>query len=1508
MKNGKKILLCVLLAFCAVFCVATGFGCAKKDESTNGGNAVERKYQKGEEVLLNGFESYKDLYAIKQINAAYDSVGSADISEAYKSGGKSSLKYTYVSGGNPLLLQRTDRAENKDLDFAIVGAVSASVYNDSNKTVTVSLRIIINGNVAVLSSEEYEIAPKKWTKAEFSLDAITRTKNKDEIVGVAISLGVKGVPADYYIDDLTAIIGEAVTDEQLATPVIEAINGIPAADDVKTYGDVMKVLTAKGAFDALSDGAKQKVTNAEKLEESAKKAEGYGLLFDSGNELFTMTTTSGAGYDWSGNMYNVTDEVYGGVINLDVLSVGSGNIIELNHGAFKDAKNYDKAIFCVYNPTKTEKTLLYATGQGWSGKTTAFKLLPECWTEISVPVKTLNAEGGYLLIQFSKVSGWKFSSILGITVKKRAEEVKTLIAALPEISEITEADKDAVLNAKASYDELSDSAKTLVDNYDKLFAELKILVYAEETAPIVELISTLPEPENVTELTHVLAVEKVRERYDELSDGAKECVENVEKLERCEEAASRILRSAKIFEGLVNSLDNKTDSDEIIFTVLTAKSVYETLGEDKTAISEETLKKYEKYLKKADGYVLLYDAFVESLLTDPAPGYYTNDSEVRSVADGNYGGAFAMKVRKPYIGGQASFKQYGRLDTKGIAAVTFYVRNDTGAYRNALGVFRNDYGASEVVWLGGEYMVECGLADSVWTKVTIPVNGYYSEDDVYFVLNGAGVNFDGDKTHPVTTGTWLVTSFVGITVEKYNEMLAEETVRLINLLPSANEIKDLSAKTQVYAAKASYDSLPGAVKPFVTNAEKLKACLVAIERIISDEADALSERIAALPEAGDLKAENFAEYRGKIIACANTYDNAPEEVRTLVVGKDKLEELKKKLGEFDPLLADIMIEALPSAVSVWEREDVIRIIGVKAFYDGLTEDGKAQVKNYAKLAVCVEKISGFGIAVKFTENPFGRWDYGTDYSVSEAADDYFGKIYALTFGSVREQSFSVTKENAADYASYALSIYNPLDEEVLINVHGGYNDGWGLYSSRLKAGEWNTIEVPSEWFSVSDTDKIYIILTIPDLEKVFDCVINVSAIIGVTEQKLNEELAEETIAKIAALPEAENIKDFGAKTEIFAAKASYDSLPEAVKKLVYNADKLDACVEAIESLERGLYEKVERLIEVLPSPETIEEKQDFIMIMYAKNAFDSLSEELREKVKNADKLIACVKAAEGYGVVFSPANGSIAKWDYGNALMVSSVFDEKYGDVFSVKTDNVKEQSYVITIADLGDYYGFNFAIYNPTDSVVRLNIHGGYTAWGLYSCDLAANGWTEIALDRSVFVQGDGGKIYLIATAAESVAGEWKISAVVGTPKEKIKTKVVADASDAANLSSGRDTGVASAIGVAADETYGSVWTLNVTGATTDFHATKDIDVTGYGKIVFSVYNPTDHEVSLVLYTRSWGSSLVIKAAAGEWTDIEVDVSVYGGSFFIVIANNPEGIAGEWKVTSFTAIPAENA
>ena len=128
---------------------------------------------------------------------------------------------------------------------------------------------------------------------------------------------------------------------------------------------------------------------------------------------------------------------------------------------------------------------------------------------------------------------------------------------------------------------------------------------------------------------------------------------------------------------------------------------------------------------------------------------------------------------------------------------------------------------------------------------------------------------------------------------------------------------------------------------------------------------------------------------------------------------------------------------------------------------------------------------------------------------------------------------------------------------------------------------------------------------------------------------------------------------------------------------------------------------------------------------------------------------------------------------------------------------------------------------------------------------------------------------------------------------------KVFFDADDASKLSGGRDTGNAATIGLTSDETYGQVWTLqSAKAATTDFHPVG-LDASAYSEIKFRIYNPLTEDVKLVLYTSKWGSQSAVLMKAGEWTEITVDVTTYGSTFFCVI-DTPRSNEGVWRISGF--------
>ena len=1029
----------------------------------------------GDVYLLNGFETMDDLYAVKQTNFGYDTVGKMDISAEQKTEGEHSLKYSYEAGANPEILQRFDQSQYPQADMSTVGKTSLSVYSTAESAVTATLKVITMGNIVLLSSEAYEIQPGEWTELSFDIDAFTRTKNKDDIVGVSVSLGVKGVAADYYIDNWTITIGEAVTDEQIAQPVIDRIEALPAAEEIDSLAEIISVLSANGSYEALSESVRAKVSNYDKLAACMEKTEGYGLLFDAGSRLFSMVTTSGAGWDWTATMNNVTDETYGSAVEINVLSYGSGMIIEMNHGAFENAGEYDQMIFYVYNPMDEDKTLIYATGQGWSGKSTTTALKAGEWTQVVMSMNDVNADGGYFLIQKSLASGWKFSSIIGVKSSKRAQEVVDLIDALPAADEATEENADAIQQVLDAYNALTDGAKALVGNYDKLNELAGKVLYGSYAQPVMTAIEALPD--TVTSVADIQAINEVQDLYDSTLEEAKAYVTNAEKLEDLLVQAQAYQNSAAAVRYLIGQVEGEVDTDEEIWRVLSAKSIYESLSESEQAkLTADELAAYTATVAATEGYTLLYDARTESLLTSPAPGDFTNTSLVRNTLDGIYGNVFALKVLDASAHSAMSFKPYGSLDTNGIAAVMVYIRNDTGAWQNLLAVYTSDWSNSIAQQLPGEYQVESGSAESAWSKVIIPVDTFYALNDVFFVLNNAGANFEGDAAHPVTTGTWMISGFVGITQDKYNELLAAETVALIEALPDASEVTDLTYRAKITAAKNSYDALDEGAKAKVVNVEKLNACVEALNRIFDGEEEKINEMIAALPAASQITAENCALYRTAIMAANNAYAAAVEEVRERVTDYGKLEACVEKLSEFAPATVKALIEALPAAESIDTEAEILQVLSVKGYFDALTDEEKASVDNADKLSACVEKAEGYRLLLDPLKNGSGirsGSNSGNPGTVGTTADETYGELWTLQVTNNANGDFQPVGLNVYNYASVTFGIYNPTDTNIDLVL---YDRAWGnrKVAATMKSKEWTEVSVDvsvygSDFFFILDS-------------------------------------------------------------------------------------------------------------------------------------------------------------------------------------------------------------------------------------------------------------------------------------------------------------------------------------------------------------------------------------------------------------------------------------------------------
>ncbi len=1238
MKNKKLWIILAAAVLCVAVILGVLFLIPKGEDQPDGPSALTAP-KVGDKLTLTDFENLNDLYHIKQTNFSTAALGKMDITAEQKISGENSLKYSYERGGDPEILQRFDQSnlapyfavpEGTDakavLDPSNIGSTSLSVYNGGAEDITVTLRVVMTGNIVLMASEPQTAEAGQWTQVSFDLDVLERSGSKDSIIGVSAVLGVNGQKGDYYIDNWTVTIGAEATDEDQAAPVIALIDKLPAADDVGDMPSVIKVLSAKGAYDALSDSAKAKVTNYAKLEACLPKAADYGLPFDASSELFQMITTSGAGWDWLGNLRNTPDETFGSVVEVNVVRLGSASILELFHGPFEDVAQYDQIRFYVYNPMDAAKTLIYATGQGWSGKNVQFTLEPQQWTEVSLSVKDLGQNGSYMLIQSSESSGWRFSSFVGIRASVRAAEVIAMIDALPALENATEADLPAIQAALDAYNALSEGAQAMVTNYDKLNELAVQFVYGSYAKPVIGAIDALYKELGGTVdcLDDIDAINKVKDQYDSILAEAKMAVTNADKLSDLIEKAKTYQNSIGAVKEILATLDGTVNTNEEILRALSVRSIFEALPAGEQAkLSAAEKKTYAEAMTAVADYSVLYDALSNTLLTSPAPGDYHNTSEVRNTYDQLYGNVFALKVLD-VTGSAASFKPFGTLNTNDVAAVMIFVRNDTGAWQNNFAVFRSDWGNSYAQQLPGSAQTD----KSVWSQIIIPVKDFYDTSDVFYVLNNAGPNSEGDHDHNVTRGTWMISSVIGLNWNAFNRIQAMDTIALIDALPNAGDVS-LGHLTAIRAAKDAFDALKPEAQEQVTNADKLEACLAAVEKQIDTAAGSIVSAIEKLPEADKVTADNIMSYYAQINAVKASYDSAIPEIQAKVTNAAKLQALTEKCKEFMSLVVNDMIESLPEPKDVDTLQEIMRVFEAQKAYDLLSDADKAKITdaNKTKLAACMEKTAGYKLladAGNASMLQSGR-DTGNAGTAVSIADDAFGTVFSLSISNPNANGdFHINDLDFSGLGGVTFFVYNPYDADVALVL---YDASWGGGEvTQAKARAWTQVTVDVGGTAYGEKNFFFVVCTGDMLNYYPNAVAEgtwkITGFVGVENAAFDEMAVPGVIAQIEALPEAAAVT-LGDKAAIQAAKAAYDALNDASKAKITNVSKLNDCVKALNDLYKAEADKIIAQIEALPAADQINGQnvmQHYADINAVKAAYDSAAPEIQALVTNVNKL------------------------------------------------------------------------------------------------------------------------------------------------------------------------------------------------------------------------------------------------------------------------------------------------
>lgn len=199
----------------------------------------------------------------------------------------------------------------------------------------------------------------------------------------------------------------------------------------------------------------------------------------------------------------------------------------------------------------------------------------------------------------------------------RIDAVVAKINALPETSKLTKADAEAVAAARAAYDALTADEQDAVDT-EKLTAAETQLSYIDAADSAMEAIAAIGEVTLDNYETKYEQIVTARSAYDNLAEGAKALVTNLDTLKKAEETYQSMDEDVKEVIAAINQLKDplsKSSADmdanalygiwnEYTYVVVNIRGLADELTKDKQAIvtNMKDLETAEAYIQKIKDY------------------------------------------------------------------------------------------------------------------------------------------------------------------------------------------------------------------------------------------------------------------------------------------------------------------------------------------------------------------------------------------------------------------------------------------------------------------------------------------------------------------------------------------------------------------------------------------------------------------------------------------------------------------------------------------------------------------------------------------------------------------------------------------------------------------------------------------------------------------------------------------------------------------------------------------
>ena len=199
-------------------------------------------------------------------------------------------------------------------------------------------------------------------------------------------------------------------------------------------------------------------------------------------------------------------------------------------------------------------------------------------------------------------------------LKDKATAVSEQINVLPAAEQVTLENEAAIAAARAAYDALSDAEKAAVANYDKLQAAEQQIGNIKAAAEVTQMIDAIGEITLDNYETKYEQIVTARSAYDNLAEGAKALVTNLDTLKKAEETYQSMDEDVKEVIAAINQLKDplsKSNADmdantlygiwnEYTYVVVNIRGLADELTKEKQAIvtNINDLKTAEAYIQK----------------------------------------------------------------------------------------------------------------------------------------------------------------------------------------------------------------------------------------------------------------------------------------------------------------------------------------------------------------------------------------------------------------------------------------------------------------------------------------------------------------------------------------------------------------------------------------------------------------------------------------------------------------------------------------------------------------------------------------------------------------------------------------------------------------------------------------------------------------------------------------------------------------------------------------------